>query len=142
MLYYSSLDDLMSSQSIGDLLLLFFVVFVLYMRLFFIVHSYFLFIFLDDNKKGNWVAYCRFSSSQEIHTKNGLFPFFLGFLYWFFLILVVGREGFFMAIWLTKKWRIIGVYKWLMGFNYWLGSQSLHWTVGLPSYRPFLSCFF
>jgi hypothetical protein len=36
-----------------------------------------------------------------------------------------------MAIWLTKKWRIIGVYKWLMGFNYWLGSQSLHWTVGL-----------
>jgi hypothetical protein len=52
-LYYSSLDDLMSSQSIGDLLLLFFVVFVLYMRLFFIVHSYFLFIFLDDNKKGN-----------------------------------------------------------------------------------------
>jgi len=47
-----------------------------------------------------------------------------------------------MAIWLTKKWRIIGVYKWLMGFNYWLGSQSLHWTVGLPSYLPFLSCFF
>jgi len=29
-----------------------------------------------------------------------------------------------------------------MGFNYWLGSQSLHWTVGLPSYLPFLSCFF